>query len=71
MLSEKSRPVIEQTIGVIAERIPAITPEFYKSMFSARPDLLDGMFSRSNQKNGTQPQALDVASMNRKNKVGA
>ncbi|MBD2761715.1 hemin transporter [Kocuria sp. cx-455] len=58
MLSEKSRPVIEQTIGVIAERIPAITPEFYKSMFNARPDLLDGMFSRSNQKNGTQPQAL-------------
>lgn len=58
MLSEKSRPIIEQTIGVIAERIPAITPEFYKSMFNARPDLLDGMFSRSNQKNGTQPQAL-------------
>lgn len=58
MLSDKSRPVIEQTIGVIAERIPAITPEFYKSMFNARPDLLDGMFSRSNQKNGTQPQAL-------------
>lgn len=58
MLSQKSRPVIEQTIGVIAERIPAITPEFYKSMFNARPDLLDGMFSRSNQKNGTQPQAL-------------
>lgn len=58
MLSEKSRPVIEQTIGVIAERIPSITPEFYKSMFAARPDLLDGMFSRSNQKNGTQPQAL-------------
>ncbi|ALU38450.1 hemin transporter [Kocuria flava] len=58
MLSEKSRPVIEQTIGVVAERIPFITPEFYRSMFEARPDLLDGMFSRSNQKNGTQAQAL-------------
>ncbi|MUN61987.1 hemin transporter [Kocuria sediminis] len=58
MLSEKSRPVIEQTIGVVAERIPFITPEFYRSMFAARPELLDGMFSRSNQRNGSQPQAL-------------
>ena len=58
MLSEKSRPVIAQTLGVVAERIPHITPEFYRSMFEARPDLLDGMFSRANQKNGTQPQAL-------------
>ncbi|KLU09478.1 globin domain-containing protein [Kocuria sp. SM24M-10] len=58
MLSEKSRPVIEQTIGVVAERIPFITPEFYRSMFAARPDLLDGMFSRANQENGSQPQAL-------------
>ena len=58
MLSEKSRPVIEQTIGVVAERIPFITPEFYRSMFEARPDLLDGMFSRANQRNGAQPQAL-------------
>ncbi|WP_369060650.1 globin domain-containing protein [Kocuria rhizophila] len=58
MLSEKSRPVIAQTLGIIAERIPHITPVFYRSMFEARPDLLDGMFSRANQKNGTQPQAL-------------
>jgi len=58
VLSEKSRPVIEQTIGVVAQRIPHITPEFYRSMLSARPDLLDGMFSRANQRNGTQPQAL-------------
>ncbi|MFF0943730.1 globin domain-containing protein [Kocuria sp. CPCC 205300] len=58
MLSEQSRPVIEQTIGVVAERIPFITPQFYRSMFEARPDLLDGMFSRANQKDGSQPQAL-------------
>ena len=43
MLSEKSRPVIAQTLGVVAERIPHITPEFYRSMFEARPDLLDGV----------------------------
>ncbi|WP_040160721.1 globin domain-containing protein [Nigerium massiliense] len=58
MLSEKSRPVIEATAPVIAERIPHITPLFYRRMFTARPDLLDGMFSRSNQKSGEQPRAL-------------
>jgi nitric oxide dioxygenase len=58
VLSEKSRPVIEQTIAVVAARIPHITPVFYRSMFTARPDLLDGMFSRANQRTGAQPQAL-------------
>lgn len=58
MLSDQSRPVIEQTIGVVSERIPFLTPGFYRSMFEARPDLLDGMFIRSTQKNGTQAQAL-------------
>ena len=58
MLSEKSRPLIEATAPVIAGRIPSITPRFYQSMFAARPDLLDGMFSRSNQRSGAQPQAL-------------
>lgn len=58
MLSEKSRPIIEATAPVVAERMPHITPEFYKRMFAARPDLMDGMFSRSSQLEGTQPQAL-------------
>ncbi len=58
MLSAKSRPIVEATAPVIAGRIPEITPEFYKRMFGARPDLLDGMFSRSNQLSGDQPQAL-------------
>lgn len=58
MLSEKSRPVIEQTLPVIGERIPHITPVFYRHMFEARPDLMQGMFSRSSQKEGTQPRAL-------------
>lgn len=58
MLSEKSRPVIEATLPVIAERIPQITPVFYQDMFAARPDLLNGMFSRSSQLEGTQPRAL-------------
>ncbi|SDB86566.1 nitric oxide dioxygenase [Raineyella antarctica] len=58
MLSEKARPIIEATAPVVAERIPYITPEFYKGMFGARPDLMDGMFSRSNQITGEQPKAL-------------
>ncbi|MEE1622057.1 globin domain-containing protein [Zafaria sp. Z1313] len=58
MLSEKSRPVIEATLPVIAERIGAITRKFYAGLFAAHPELLDGLFSRANQKNGTQQKAL-------------
>ncbi|QXQ10745.1 globin domain-containing protein [Paeniglutamicibacter sp. Y32M11] len=58
MLSDKSRPVIEATLPIIGERISHITPKFYDRMFAARPELLDGLFSRANQKNGTQQQAL-------------
>ncbi|GAA3299800.1 globin domain-containing protein [Glutamicibacter nicotianae] len=58
MLSTKSFPVIEATLPIIAERISSITPNFYNRLFAAHPELLDGVFSRSNQKNGTQQQAL-------------
>lgn len=58
MLSTKSFPVIEATLPIIAERISSITPNFYNRLFAAHPELLDGIFSRSNQKNGTQQQAL-------------
>ncbi|KSU65733.1 globin domain-containing protein [Arthrobacter sp. NIO-1057] len=58
MLSTKSFPVIEATLPIIAERISSITPNFYNRLFTAHPELLDGIFSRSNQKNGTQQQAL-------------
>lgn len=58
MLSEKSHPVIEATLPIIAERINSITPDFYRRMFEARPDLMDGMFSRSSQLEGSQPKAL-------------
>ena len=58
MLSTQSRPVIEATLPIIAERISSITPKFYQRLFTAHPELLDGTFSRSNQKNGTQQQAL-------------
>ncbi|MFJ2619739.1 globin domain-containing protein [Glutamicibacter sp. NPDC087344] len=58
MLSSQSRPVIEATLPIIAERISHITPKFYQRLFTAHPELLDGTFSRSNQNNGTQQQAL-------------
>ena len=57
MLSEKSRPIIEATLPIIADRIGHITPDFYERMFAARPDLMDGLFSRSSQLEGTQPKA--------------
>lgn len=58
MLSETARPVIEATLPIIGERIAHITPKFYARMFAARPELLDGTFSRANQRNGSQQQAL-------------
>lgn len=35
MLSEKARLIIEATAPVVAERIPHITPEFYKHLLGA------------------------------------
>lgn len=35
-----------------------ITKTFYGRLFSAHPELLDGLFSRANQQNGSQQQAL-------------
>ncbi|QCU78834.1 hemin transporter [Citricoccus sp. SGAir0253] len=58
MLSDTSRPVIEATLPVVAAHLDEITPRFYARMFAARPELLDGIFSRANQRNGTQQKAL-------------
>ncbi|WP_026547686.1 globin domain-containing protein [Paenarthrobacter nicotinovorans] len=58
MLSEKSRPIIEATLPLVGSRIGAITVDFYQRLFSAHPQLLDGLFSRSNQRSGDQQRAL-------------
>ncbi|MDN3935575.1 FAD-binding oxidoreductase [Arthrobacter sp. YD4] len=58
MLSDKSFPVIEATLPLVGSRIGDITPKFYARLFGAHPELLDGLFSRSNQRNGNQQQAL-------------
>jgi nitric oxide dioxygenase len=58
MLSAQSLPLIETTLPLVGARMPAIARNFYGRMFAAHPDLFDGLFSRSNQKNGSQQQAL-------------
>ncbi|MCW3768095.1 globin domain-containing protein [Paenarthrobacter ureafaciens] len=58
MLSEKSRPVIEATLPLVGSRIGEITADFYNRLFTAHPELLDGLFSRSNQRSGEQQKAL-------------
>jgi nitric oxide dioxygenase len=58
MLSDTARPVIEATLPLVGSRIGDITPLFYQKMFAAHPELLNGVFSRANQANGQQRQAL-------------
>jgi nitric oxide dioxygenase len=58
VLSDRSRPVIEATLPVVAENIEEIARRFYAHMFGAHPELLDGTFNRGNQAEGTQQVAL-------------
>ncbi|MFJ6537116.1 globin domain-containing protein [Paenarthrobacter sp. NPDC091711] len=58
MLSEKSRPIIEATLPLVGSRIGTITVDFYNRLFTAHTELLDGLFSRSNQRSGDQQRAL-------------
>jgi nitric oxide dioxygenase len=58
MLSEKSRPVVQATLPVVAEHIQEIARRFYEHMFAGHPELLDGVFNRGNQVDGAQQQAL-------------
>ncbi|WP_448809069.1 globin domain-containing protein [Agromyces bauzanensis] len=58
MLSDTARPVIEATLPIVGARIGEITPVFYRKMFAAHPELLNGVFSRANQANGEQRKAL-------------
>jgi nitric oxide dioxygenase len=58
VLSDRSRPVIESTLPVVAENIEEIARRFYAHLFGAHPELLDGTFNRGNQAEGTQQVAL-------------
>ncbi|WP_116451576.1 globin domain-containing protein [Blastococcus litoris] len=58
MLSDRSRPVIEATLPVVAENIPEIATRFYRHLFGQHPELFDGVFNRGNQAEQTQQLAL-------------
>ncbi|MGY2067107.1 globin domain-containing protein [Blastococcus sp. SYSU DS0619] len=58
MLSERSTPVIQATLPVVAENIQEIARRFYAHLFGEHPELLDGTFNRGNQAEGTQQIAL-------------
>jgi len=57
-LSEQSRPIIEATLPVVGEHIGEIAERFYRHLFGEHPELLDGVFNRGNQAEGTQQRAL-------------
>jgi nitric oxide dioxygenase len=58
VLSDRARPVVEATLPPVADHIGEIARRFYQHMFAARPELLDGLFNRGNQAEGTQQVAL-------------
>jgi len=58
VLSDKARPIIEATLPVVGEHIEEIANRFYAHMFAEHPELLDGLFNRGNQAEGSQPKAL-------------
>jgi len=58
VLSDRSRPVIEATLPVVAENIEEIATRFYAHLFGEHPELLDGTFNRGNQAEKTQQMAL-------------
>ncbi len=58
MLSDRSRPVIEATLPVVADNIEEIASRFYRHLFEAHPELFDGVFNRGNQAERTQQMAL-------------
>jgi nitric oxide dioxygenase len=58
MLSDKSRPVIQATLPAVGAHIQEIAQCFYRHLFTAHPELLDGTFNRGNQADGSQQQAL-------------
>ena len=58
MLSEHSREVVQATLPAVADNIGLIAARFYEHMFAEHPELLDGIFNRGNQAEGTQQAAL-------------
>ncbi|MFG3439304.1 globin domain-containing protein [Nonomuraea sp. NPDC047897] len=58
MLSAESAAVVRATLPAVGAALDAIAARFYESMFADRPELLDGLFNRGNQRSGEQRKAL-------------
>jgi len=58
VLSDRSRPVIEATLPVVADNIGEIATRFYSHLFGEHPELFDGVFNRGNQAERSQQMAL-------------
>jgi nitric oxide dioxygenase len=58
MLSVESAAVVRATLPVVGAALDTITARFYETMFADRPELLDGLFNRGNQRSGEQRRAL-------------
>ena len=58
MLSDQSRPVVEATLPVVGAHVGEIATRSYQHLFTAHPDLLDGVFNRGNQARGEQQRSL-------------
>jgi nitric oxide dioxygenase len=58
MLTNHARAVVEASLPAVAEHIEEIARRFYGHMFGAHPELLDGIFNRGNQAEGSQQVAL-------------
>lgn len=58
MLSPSSASVVRETLPAVSGALDEITHRFYTTMFAEHPDLLDGLFNRGNQADGSQRRAL-------------
>lgn len=57
-LSPEHAEVIRATLPLVGAHIEEITPEFYRRMFAAHPELIRNLFNRGNQAQGAQQKAL-------------
>ncbi|CAM3832722.1 globin domain-containing protein [Tsukamurella strandjordii] len=58
MLSAAHRTVIRDTLPVVGGAIDTITPNFYRRLFTAHPELERDLFNRGNQAVGAQQRSL-------------
>ena len=57
-LTAEQAEIVRQTLPAVGANIGDITPNFYRRMFTAHPELLADTFNRGNQKQGAQQKAL-------------